>query len=181
MKRLRRHLPTREAMEANRWLRPFAHTLASPLVWRFNRRGVARGVALGLFAAFAIPIAQTPFAAAFALGLRANLPVAALSTLVTNPITFPLVYVLAYQVGGSFLHLRAQADRLLSAGDNPVDRAFTSAFQMAGTTYLGLIIFAVLGAAIGYALTHGAWRLWVSRRWSRRRQMRRGAMLEAGG
>jgi len=180
MKWLRQRLPRREALEANRWLRPFARTLASPLVWRFNRRGVARGVALGLFAAFAIPIAQTPFAAAFALGLRANLPVAAISTLVTNPFTFPVVYLLAYQVGGRFLDFRAEADRLLSAGDNPVDRAFTTAVQAVGTTYLGLMIFAILGAALGYLLTQGAWRLWVSRRWARRQQARREAPAEAG-
>ena len=59
-------MPTREELEANRLLRPFARHLSSPLVWRFNRRGVARGTALGLFSGFAVPVAQTPFAALFA-------------------------------------------------------------------------------------------------------------------
>jgi uncharacterized protein (DUF2062 family) len=166
---LRKHLPTREALEKSRFLRPFAHKLTSPLIWRFNRRGVARGLALGLFAAFAVPIAQTPFAAAFALGLRANLPVAALSTLITNPFTFPVIYVSAYQAGRSLLDLRAEADQFLAAGDNVVDRWVTRVFETLGTTYLGLILFAVAAAALGYLAAHVGWRLWVSRRWARRR------------
>ncbi|WP_448582377.1 DUF2062 domain-containing protein [Thermaurantiacus sp.] len=173
MEWLRRHLPTREALEANRWLRPFAHKLTSPLVWRFNRRGVARGLALGLFAAFAIPIAQTPFAAAFAFGVRANLPVAALSTLVTNPITFPVVYVAAYQAGARLLDFRARADRVLGATDNPVDRWLTQGIEMVGTTYLGLILFAIAAGGLGYLAGQLGWRLWVARRWQRRRLFRR--------
>lgn len=173
MEWVRKRLPTREALERNWLLRPFAHKLTSPLIWRFNRRGVARGLALGLFAAFAIPIAQTPFAAAFAFGLRANLPVAALSTLVTNPVTFPLVYVAAYQAGARLLHFRAEADRVLGAADNPVDRWLTQGIEMVGTTYLGLILFAVLAGLIGYAAGQLGWRLWVARRWQRRRLFRR--------
>ncbi len=173
MEWMRKRLPTREALERNRFLRPFAHKLASPLVWRFNRRGVARGLALGLFAAFAIPIAQTPFAAAFALGFRANLPVAALSTLVTNPVTFPVVYLMAYEAGARLLDFRATADRVIGAADNPVDRWLTQGIELVGTTYLGLILFAVAAAALGYVGAQIGWRLWVSRRWQRRRLFRR--------
>ncbi|MFQ3665727.1 MAG: DUF2062 domain-containing protein [Sphingomonadaceae bacterium] len=169
MRWLRKRLPSREALEKNRFLRPFAHKLTSPLIWRFNRRGVARGLALGLFAAFAVPIAQTPFAAAFALGFRANLPVAALSTLVTNPVTFPVIYVGAYQAGRSLLDFRAAADEVLAAADNPVDRWVTTIFETLGTTYLGLILFAIAAAALGYLAAHVGWRVWVSRRWAKRR------------
>jgi hypothetical protein len=173
VERFRRYLPTRETLERNRWLRPFAKQLSSPLVWRFNRRGVARGLALGLFAAFAVPVAQTPFAAAFAFGVRANLPVAALSTLVTNPFTTPLFWVLAYQAGDWLLAFRSEADRLLDAAENPVDRWVTTAIDAVGVTYLGLLVFALLSAVLGYALAHVGWRWWVSRRWRRRRTRRR--------
>ncbi len=176
---LKQRLPTRESLEQNRFLRPFAHHLASPLVWRFNRRGVSRGLALGLFAAFAIPIAQTPFAAAFALGLRANLPVAALSTLVTNPVTFPVVYLLAYQAGSRLLDFRAEADRMLQARDNAVDQLVTRFIETVGTTYLGLMIFAVIAALVGYLAAQAFWRLRVSRRWRRRLARRRREAMAA--
>lgn len=177
---LRKRLPTREALERNRFLRPFAPHIASPLVWRFNRRGVARGLALGLFAAFAIPIAQTPFAAAFALGLRANLPVAAVSTLITNPITFPVIYLLAYQAGARLLDFRAEADRMLQARDNAVDQLVTRLIETVGTTYLGLVIFAFVAALVGYVAAQGLWRLWVSRRWRRRLARRRSEAVAEG-
>lgn len=97
--RLRALIPTREALQANRWLawlRPF---LDHPQLWRWSRRGVATGVALGVFFGLLIPIAQIPLSTAAAIVLRANVPAAAASTLITNPVTFGPVYYLAYQLG----------------------------------------------------------------------------------
>jgi hypothetical protein len=172
MRWIRDRLPSQDALERNRWLKPFAATLSSPLVWRFNRRGVARGVALGLFAAFAVPLAQTPFAAAFALAARANLPVAALATFVTNPLTVPPLYLLAYSVGRSVLSFRATVDAALKAEDNRFDRLVTQFFETVGATYIGLLLFALLAAGLGYAITHLVWRIAVSRRWARRQARR---------
>ena len=57
-------LPTREEMAGNRWLAPIAHRFLSPELWRFTRRSVPRGVALGLFSGFIVPVGQI-FLAAF--------------------------------------------------------------------------------------------------------------------
>ncbi len=57
------------------------------------------GVAMGVFFGFLIPVAQIPLATGAAILLRANVPAAAASTLVTNPITFGPVYYAAYQLG----------------------------------------------------------------------------------
>lgn len=57
------------------------------------------GLAVGVFFGLLIPIAQIPAAALVALLLRANIPAAVGSTLVTNPITFPPVYYAAYHLG----------------------------------------------------------------------------------
>lgn len=97
--RLRSLIPTREQIVNNRWLswlRPF---LSHPRLWHWSRRGVALGVALGIFFGLLIPIAQIPISAAAAVVLRANIPAAAASTLVTNPITFGPVYYAAYKLG----------------------------------------------------------------------------------
>jgi uncharacterized protein len=55
---LRANMPTRESMESNRLLRPVAHRVMEPGLWRFNRRSVPRGVALGMVAGFLFPVAQ---------------------------------------------------------------------------------------------------------------------------
>lgn len=165
-------LPSREELEANRFLRPWAAHLSSPLIWRFNRRGVARGTALGMFAGFAIPVAQTPFAALFAVGARANLPVAALTTFVTNPFTVPFFYLAAYFVGRAVLQLKDDTIFRLTADAGPIERAINWIVTLAGPTYVGLLIFASVGAVAGYAAVHIGWRIWVAGRWNRRRRRR---------
>lgn len=165
-------LPTREEMEANRFLRPFARHLASPLVWRFNRRGVARGAALGLFAGFAVPVAQTPFAALFAVAARANLPVAAVATFITNPFTMPFIWVLAFLVGKEAIGLKTDTLMALGPEAGRIEQAIGWVVNLAGPTYLGLLIFAVVGAIAGFLTVHVGWRLWVGQRWHRRRRRR---------
>ncbi|MGL4189515.1 MAG: DUF2062 domain-containing protein, partial [Sphaerotilus sulfidivorans] len=103
IEQLRRLLPTPEAAASNRWLRWLGPALHHPRLWRASRRAVALGAAIGVFFGFLIPIAQIPVSAAVAVALRANVPSAMASTLVTNPITFPPVYYAAWQVGGWLL------------------------------------------------------------------------------
>ena len=156
------------------WLRPFAPYLASPLVWRFNRRGVARGAALGLFAGFAIPVAQTPFAALFAVAARANLPVAALATFVTNPLTVPFIYYLAYRTGAAVLRAQTGAHLAPRPDGGALEQAISWLITLAGPTLLGLWIFAAIGGLVGYFGVHLGWRLWVLLRRKRRRVHRGG-------
>ncbi len=82
-----RFVPTREQIEKNRWVRPFAHNVLRPELWRFTRRSVPRGVALGLFIGTIIPIAHFLVAAALAMFVRANVPVALAATFIGNPLT----------------------------------------------------------------------------------------------
>jgi uncharacterized protein (DUF2062 family) len=97
--KLRQRLPTREQIHNNRWLAWLGPWLHQPKLWHWSRRGVALGVALGVFFGLLIPIAQIPLSVAAAVVLRANIPAAAASTLVTNPITFGPVYYGAYHLG----------------------------------------------------------------------------------
>ncbi|HWS76649.1 MAG TPA: DUF2062 domain-containing protein, partial [Quisquiliibacterium sp.] len=101
--RFSRLLPDRERLQSNRWLRWLGPSLMHPRLWHFSRRGVAIGVSLGVFFGLLIPIAQIPFATGMAVLMRANVPAAAASTLVTNPITFAPVYLLAHRVGAALL------------------------------------------------------------------------------
>ena len=100
---LRRLLPSQEVLRSNRWLRWIGPALHHPRLWHMSRRGIALGVALGLFFGLLIPIAQIPLAAGAAVALRANLPTAVASTLVTNPVTFGPVYYAAWRVGNAIL------------------------------------------------------------------------------
>ncbi len=118
--RLRRLMPTPEAMAANRWLRWLGPRLMHPRLWHLSRRGVALGAAVGVFFAFITPIAQIPLSAAVSMVLRCNVPAAVVGTLVNTPPTFAPVYYGAWKVGSWVLGTSADdADRpALLAGDS---------------------------------------------------------------
>jgi uncharacterized protein (DUF2062 family) len=82
---LSRHIPTRETIHHNRFLRPFAPHLGQPALWRMTRRSVSRGVAVGLFVGVIIPFMHTFIAAVLAIPMRANVAISAAFTLVINP------------------------------------------------------------------------------------------------
>ncbi|MFN5903181.1 MAG: DUF2062 domain-containing protein, partial [Novosphingobium sp.] len=86
----KRNMPRREELEHNRWVRPFARR---PELWRFTRRSVPRGVAVGLLVGiFAlIPGIQIVGAALLCVPCRGNIPLAALMTFLSNPATTPLI------------------------------------------------------------------------------------------
>lgn len=169
-------MPTREDMARNRWLAPIAHRFLSPELWRFTRRSVPRGVALGLFSGFIVPVGQIFLAAFLALPARANVPVAALVTFVTNPFTLPFWLVAANKVGAFVLKIDAAtvgaANAEIASGRW---QDFGWFFQTAGVTAFGFIVMSVVSAAIGYLVAGAYWRWRLSRKWSRRH--RRGRRL----
>lgn len=168
----RRNMPTRESMESNRLLRPVAHRVMEPGLWRFNRRSVPRGVALGMVAGFLFPVAQIAIAALFALPFRANVPVAALTTFITNPLTTPFLWFLAYRIGAWVLHSDAPAivQPVAEATDwlHRVTGALGWLWDKGPAFALGLVILTSVSAGLGYALSAFGWRLWIARKWRHR-------------
>ncbi|MBD2841493.1 DUF2062 domain-containing protein [Erythrobacter rubeus] len=162
-------MPKREEMARNKYLAPIAHRFLSPELWRFTRRSVPRGVALGLFSAFIIPIGQIFLAAFLALPSRANVPLAALVTFVTNPLTFPIWAVVANRVGRFTLQIDAAtsgyANEQLQSG---AWSWLSDFFELAGVTAFGFIVLAVLSAAAGYLLSSAIWRVVIARRRAKR-------------
>jgi uncharacterized protein len=166
---VREHTPTREGMAENKYLAPIAHRFLSPELWRFTRRSVPRGVALGLFAAFIIPVGQIFLAAFLALPSRANVPLAALVTFVTNPFTLPFWLVVANKVGSFTLRLDAAGPGLANAKvDTGLWSAVLDFVQMAGTTAFGFAVLAVVAPSVGYLVAGWVWRAVIARRRAKR-------------
>lgn len=171
---IRKHTPTREDMARNKYLAPIAHRFLAPELWRFTRRSVPRGVALGIFAGFIIPVGQIFLAAFMALPARANVPLAALVTFVTNPFTLPFWLVVANRVGDFVLRLE-NAGTGGAARDEMTSGRWDWFFQMfegVGVTVIetvaGFVVLAVVGASLGYVVSSFVWRVMVSRRRTRR-------------
>jgi hypothetical protein len=167
-------LPSPEALRGNRWLRWIGPALHHPRLWHLNRRGVALGLALGLFFGPLIPIAQIPLASGAAVLLRANVPMAVASTLVTNPVTFGPVYYAAWRTGSAILGGDGRAQPPAAPAEAPPgrwwERAWQSVRQAGKPLLLGLAIFATGFGLLGYLLVTLLWRLKVGLARRRRRR-----------
>lgn len=173
----RHHLPDRNAVLANRWLRPFAGTLLHPRLWHLSRRSVAGGVAVGLFCAMIPGPFQMPAGAVGALLFKVNLPSALLMTLVTNPLTIVPLHYLAFRIGQwvlgngqSFVSPPGWAD-----GDSLmqwVDQLVHWMIGLGEPLFLGLFLLATTLAMVGYFSVSTLWHWQVFRHRSRRKATR---------
>jgi uncharacterized protein (DUF2062 family) len=177
MKRLRDRLPDAEAIRASRWLRWLGPALHHPRLWHLSRRGLALGMALGFFFGLLVPLAQIPLSAAAAVALRANVPAAVASTLVTNPLTMGPIYYLAWHLGSAILGEPAAAPPGLGSGveDGPSNdswwqRATRRVLAVGKPLLLGLAVMATAVGTATYFLVSVAWRLSVL--WKRHRRRR---------
>jgi len=165
---VRGHVPTREQFDANRWLRPVAHLVLRPELWRFTRRSVPRGVALGTFIGIAVPFGHSPLAAVAAVVFGANVPVAFVTTwLVSNPLTWTVLWPVAWRVG----HVLVDVDRQAGLGAMPgMGEGGPHHHWLRHITALvsGLVIEAAALAAVGFLASNLVWRWRVKSRWRAR-------------
>jgi uncharacterized protein len=171
--------PSRESFEKSRFLRPFTHRVFHPALWRFTRRSVPRGVALGLLIGIflLIPGLQVAVTALVSLPFRANIPLGAAMTFLSNPATTPLILIASVYCGNLILDIGADAGKVSAMIDRGaglgewVSWLFSEA---APAMLLGLAIIAIVSAAVGYVLSALGWRWFLVQKW-RRRQARRAA------
>jgi uncharacterized protein (DUF2062 family) len=164
----KRHMPTREELAKSRWIKPFGGRAMRSEYWRFTRRSVPRGVAVGLWVGiFAlIPGIQIICSTLVSLPLRANIPVAAGMTFLTNPFTTPFLLGASYFVGSGlgFGGQQGVPGREAGIGDW-IGWLFSDA---ALATVTGLFIVASVSAFVSYFATTLFWRWWTGRKWRRR-------------
>jgi uncharacterized protein (DUF2062 family) len=130
-------------------------------LWHLNRESTARGLALRLFIGLLVRIGQTPIAAFLAISILAPLIVAAGATLVTNPLTIPIIYHAALRWGETVLSA-AQATTRVTEG------LLRGPLSFAAPIAVGLLLFAIACGAMAYAGVKLFWRAWTIRRWRNR-------------
>jgi uncharacterized protein (DUF2062 family) len=166
-KHLRKFLPDHATIREHRHLKRFQHLLRHPNLWHLNRHSVAGGVAAGLFAGLIPGPFQMLSGAILAIVFRVNLPVAVVTTLYTNPITWGPLIVAAYALGSLFTgETMAQAvppefDWGGADWGNYLPELW-SWFKGLGETYvIGSLALGLILAVLGYAAVQLAWRLHI--------------------
>ena len=168
---LQRFLPTREALERNRFSRPFTQR---PELFRLTRRSVPRGVAIGLLVGILamLPGVQALGAALICLSVRGNIPIAIASTLISNPATAPFIIVASFYVGNA-LGVQADLNLFMLLHQNGASLKEWVVWMMsdaAPAIVLGLFVLSVVTSSIGYVVTSFIWREVVARKRRQRRE-----------
>ncbi|MEK7343006.1 MAG: DUF2062 domain-containing protein [Pseudomonadota bacterium] len=176
--------PTRESLEKSKVLAPVAHRVLEPSLWRFTRRSVPRGVALGLFVGIflLIPGVQIAGAALLALPFRANIPVAAAMTFLSNPATTPLILMASVWVGNWLLGRSADASGFMALVDRHASVREWCGWlfsEAAPAMLIGLFLISLACAVIGYVIADRVWRHRMGRKWQARK-LRIGKVHQSG-
>lgn len=139
----------------SRMLRPFARHLLDRRLWQASPSSLGRGMAIGFFFGILVPVGQIFCAAGLAVLLRANLLTATSATLISNPLTFPPIYYLAWQIGRlvkSWLPAGTaeEAAHLATEAHVVSDGWLAGLGTTGGELLLGLLVLAPLAACLGY-------------------------------
>ena len=143
----------------------FGEFIHDPNLWHMRRRSVAGACAIGLFCAF-IPIPfQMVLAAGLAIIFRCNLPISVVLVWVTNPITMPPLFFLAYKVG-TFLtdsHLGPFEFEL------SLNWLFTELRERWKPFLIGCLFTGSVAGLFGFITARVLWRIRVVTYWKKRK------------
>jgi uncharacterized protein (DUF2062 family) len=94
-----RYTPDHATVSKNRVFALLGKPLLHPCLWHLNRHTAARGVAIGMFCGLIPGPFQMLGSAIACIVARANLPLALVTTLYTNPLTIVPLYLVAFTIG----------------------------------------------------------------------------------
>lgn len=155
---------------ADRWyLAPFTHLLHDTRLWGIRRRTIVPAFALGLFISFLPVPGHVVIAVLLALLLRVNIPVAALTTFVSNPVTIGPMFYLAYRIGRFLLGFPEH--------EFSIELSFDWLAHSFGNIWapltLGCLLCGSLAAVIGFLVLDALWRASIAEYLDKRRRRRR--------
>lgn len=175
---LKRWSPNAEKIQKYRILRIFGGLLRYDYLWKLQRGGAARGVAIGLFCCWMPVPFQMPMAAAGAILFRGYLPISMATVWLTNPVTMAPAMIVAYQIGQIVLGgttdtaaISAAIDTLfaMELTSDSLAAVWASIKSILWPLLFGCVLLGSASAGLGYFLVMETWRMSVMRRWRQRK------------
>ncbi len=137
-------------------------------LWHINRYSASMAFFVGLFVAFMPIPGQMVAAAAFAVMVQCNLPISVGLVWITNPVTMPAIYYLAYRLGAMILHHPLQEVRFELSFHWLTHRLI----DIWEPFLLGCLLFGLFFGSLGYFMINLLWRIRVTQHWHRRKRDR---------
>ena len=158
----------RHALRGHGLRRVFGELLHQPNLWHLNRNSVSWAVSVGLFMAMVPLPGQMIYAAAAAVLIGCNLPIAVALVWVTNPITFTPIFFAAYKVGAWLLNEPPGTAHF----ERSMHWFLTEIWAVGPPLLLGSLVLGVLLAVLGQVVVRVIWRIHVVQSWRERRRRR---------
>jgi len=173
---IRRHLPHPDTLRKQKVFALLGNSLLHPRLWHLNRRSAALGLAIGMFCSLIPGPLQMLGAAILCVVLRANLPLALLGTLFSNPLTIVPLYMVAFVIG----RFVTRSDALFVSPPDldwqalgPTLRAWCHwVFDLGQPLLIGLPLLALLLAVVSYFGVKVPWEIHLRRSWKARKAQR---------
>jgi hypothetical protein len=159
-----RFLPPKEQLQNHRHLQVLGELLYDTNLWHLNRQSAALAAFVGIFCAFMPIPMQMLLAAAIAVVLHANLPMAVVLVWISNPLTMPPIFFGTYKLGALLLDIPPRNIGL----DSTLHEILVDLSVIWQPLLLGSLICGLLFGGLGYITVKVLWRLVVTRRWRQR-------------
>lgn len=168
-KLIKRVLPDHLEFRNHKSVRFLGALLHDPNLWHLNRRSVSGAVGLGLFMAWMPVPSQMVLSAILSIALRVNLPIAVVSVWVTNPITMPPMFYMAYRLGAAMLGIQPKGFEFQLSFSWLIE-TLSEIWQPFLT---GCVVMGIISSGLGYLAVRLYWRWHIYRALQKRRHKNR--------
>ncbi len=159
LRRFLRQLALKHDHISEQWyMSSFRHLLRDNKLWSVRRKTVVPAFGIGLFIAFMPIPGHTIIAIIIALILRINIPIAAITTWISNPFTIGPMCYFGYRIGLNLLNQPSQKFDFEISWSWLSD-TFVNIWQ---PMLLGCLILGVISAVLGFILMDILWKISIS-------------------
>ena len=176
-KTLKLIIPSPAKMREIKSLRVLGDWIYATNLWHINRYSASMAFFVGLFVAFMPIPGQMIVAALLAVLLSCNLPLSVGLVWITNPVTLPAVFYLAYRVGAMIIDVPLK-DIEFELSFYWLSHHLVSIWR---PFLLGCLICGLFFGCLGYFIISMLWRWRVVYHWHERKRIRAARKLNDPG